>query len=123
MSEQKFKESKSSLAFSQALIDRMRAEQSPQMPQEAPMEHEMMEDTPMAEETPQEPVLESTEKVVEEPQEEKQEEKGGIGETLKHFMDEVRGMFEKKEDEDKATIEKTVKSSLTEMLNEEDKNT
>jgi len=123
MSEQKFKQAKSSLAFSQSLLDSMRQQQAPmeategqEMPQEA-MPEPIVEEEAVVEEKPQEePISEATEPVEE-------EEKEDLGATLKYFMDEVRGMFKKKENDDKSTIEKTVKSSLKEMLNEEDKDT
>jgi len=77
MSEKQFKESKSALAFSQGLLDRMRASQkAEEMPETAPQgteEPEMVEDTTI-EETPQgEPEMEATEEVVEEPMEEEEE--------------------------------------------------
>jgi len=107
MSEQKFKEARSSLAFSQSLRDRLL---TPQMPQEGMMmEEEMPVDNSMEEEVVQEemPEEETVEEEVE-PEEEEDEEdeedmKGmlqkGI-EGMQSFVTALGDYFKKEEKED-----------------------
>lgn len=119
MSEAKFKDAKGNLAFSQQLMDSIRASQQPQMapeqPQEAPQQ------APEApQEAPQAPVTINVA-----PQEEKKE----IG-MLTAFMDEVRNLFKTKEDDEKKTqgmVDKhikeveSIKQGLKDILDEDDK--
>lgn len=91
MSEQEFKAAKSSLAFSQGLIDRLRGEQAPvasEMPQEATIEPEVVEETAIDPETPQEPISGATEETIEEPQEESRLERmfGDFMATMDKFF-------------------------------------
>ena len=104
MSEQKFKESKSSLAFSQALIDRMRAEQMPQEEPTMTPEQEMPQEQEMA--APEE-VTETTE-TPETPQEKPEEENGEsrLENMFSEFMDTMNKFF-KREQEKEPKIELT----------------
>ena len=116
MSEKEFQQAKKSLAFSQGMVDRLRASQRPEMAQEEPMEEEMIEDT-MIEETPQEDTeIEATEEIEEKPEGEETEEESGVMAMLDGFMEEVRGLFKRKKEEDKVVIKETLK----EMLNEDE---
>ena len=88
MSEQKFKESRSELAFSQQLVDQLRQQNMPQQGQEMPEE-------PMGDETLMEEATEA-------PAKEPKEEQGGIIEAVKSavqpMIDEVKALFTKKQE-------------------------
>ena len=96
MSEQKFKESKSSLALSQALIDRMRAEQ---MPQEEPVTEETGQPQGMGPEAPQEEVAETpTEAPTEEPVAEQGESR--LERMFSEFMETVNNLFKREQEQE-----------------------
>lgn len=115
MSEQKFKEAKGALAHSQTLLDGIRnsqkmAQQGPPVEQPQPAPQPEPAPAPQPQPTSQEP----------------SKEMGMIA----TFMNEVRGLFKGKEDEEKKTqelVEKhnkdvdEIKKGLSELLNEDDK--
>lgn len=113
MSEQELREAKGSLVFSQQLVDRMRQPQSSQI-----KEGGEDQEVPEKQAAPQGEVT-------------KQEEKPNTSNEqgmLSMLMNEIRGLFKGKEDEEKRTqelVEKhnkdinDVKGGLSELLNEE----
>ena len=97
MSEDKFKESKGSLAFSQSLRDRITAEKMAQQSQMMPQQ-EMPEEP---ESNPQEP-----EETPEMEVKEDENEESKIVQMFQTFIKEMRGLFQKDLQEDKKTEEK-----------------
>lgn len=97
MSEKSFKQAKSSLAFSQSLVDQMR------QPQMAPMAAE----GGMPQEAPQSPEMAPQEEMMPEAMPQEQEEKSvveSVVEAIKPMFDDIKEMFSKKEDEPKEAV-------------------
>ena len=91
MSEDRFKEAKSQLAYSQQLVDQMRQQE---MPQEEPMDEQAPTESAPAVEEAQQPLEEAP----------VQEEPGlvqTIKDTLTPFMDKITDLLSKKEEEPK----------------------
>lgn len=124
MSETKFKEAKSQLAFSQALRDRLSRPLEEEMPpeeagmtEEAPMEEEMMQPTTEAPVT----TPEAPEEVVPEEAEESKEEKPSrVEEMLAKAIETITGLFKKSESKADATSKelKDVKSQMEKIISE-----
>lgn len=95
MSEEKFKEAHGDLALSQRLVDEMRmsqgiASEGSTMPQD--------ESSPETEETPQDASFAEKEPITEESPEMSMVEQT-IKDTMEPYMEEIKGLVEKKDDE------------------------
>lgn len=115
MSEQAFKDAKGHLAFSQGLVDKMRAQQNPQQDMQQPQDTSQAQQELVPQETPPQQA----------PQEQPAANETGL---LTNFMNEVRALFKTNEDAEQKTQQLVeqhnqdmtqIKSSLSEILNED----